>query len=126
MRGRHSVTSLAKEIGISRTGLSQMINGHASLTAKWRDKIVAAGFEPGLEIPVEPDDGHPGRFLGKQFSNQTDVASRLGVSRHTVTQLFNGHSRCTMHLALLFEREYGIDAEKLLVMQVRCDLAKAR
>lgn len=56
----------------------------------------------------------------------TDAAARLQMSRPSLSNVVNGNAALSIELALRIEREFGLDARKLLVAQLDEDIAKAR
>jgi len=66
------------------------------------------------------------RSLKKHSANQTDVADQLGVAVSTVSRWYSGQQRISIEKAIQLEDAFGINAEKLLIAQVRDDLAEAR
>ena len=56
----------------------------------------------------------------------TDVAARMGVSRHALSTVLNGHASLGADMALRFERHFKISADTLMRTQTAYDLAQAR
>lgn len=54
------------------------------------------------------------------------LADHVGVSRQTLSALFNGHCGLTAEMAIRFEKAFGIKADTLMRMQTTYDLARAR
>ncbi|WP_298398553.1 HigA family addiction module antitoxin [Sphingobium sp.] len=74
---------------------------------------------------------HPGDWLRTEIVEAHglklgDLAGHLGVTRQTVSRLLNQRQDLTAEMALRFEKLCGIDAETLMRMQTRYDLAMAR
>jgi len=66
------------------------------------------------------------RSLKKHGASQTDIADQLGVAVSTVSRWYSGQQRISIEKAIELEDAFGINAEKLLIAQVRDDLAEAR
>jgi|EndMetStandDraft_5_1072996.scaffolds.fasta_scaffold402021_1 antitoxin HigA-1 len=56
----------------------------------------------------------------------TEVARELEMSRPCFSNVVNGNAALSIELALRIEREFGLDARKLLVEQLDEDIAEAR
>ena len=56
----------------------------------------------------------------------TECAERLGVARHTLSRLLNGHAGVSPAMALALERIGWSDADHWMRMQASYDLARAR
>lgn len=74
---------------------------------------------------------HPGDWLRTEMVEAHglkigDLADHLGVTRQTVSRLLNQRQDLTADMAIRFEKLFGIDADTLMRMQIRHDLAKAR
>lgn len=74
---------------------------------------------------------HPGGFLRRQVVeplglNVTDAAKVLGVSRSTLSNLFNGKAELTGDMALRVEKAFGPNMETLMRMQAAYNIAQAR
>ena len=74
---------------------------------------------------------HPGAWLraeivGPTGLNVTALADHLGVSRQSMSKLFNGHQSLLAEMAIRFEKAFGLKADTLLRMQSAHELAEAR
>lgn len=74
---------------------------------------------------------HPGEFLrteiiGAHNLSVTDAAHYLKVTRQALSSLLNSRSSLTPDMAIRFEKAFGVDADTLLRMQLRFDIAEAR
>ncbi|RJG53801.1 addiction module antidote protein, HigA family [Sphingobium terrigena] len=74
---------------------------------------------------------HPGDWLKTEMVEAHglkigDLADHLGVTRQTVSRLLNQRQDLTADMAIRFEKLFGIDADTLMRMQIRHDLAVAR
>lgn len=74
---------------------------------------------------------HPGDWLRTEMVEAHglkigDLADHLGVTRQTVSRLLNQRQDLTADMAIRFEKLFGIDADTLMRMQIRHDLAVAR
>ncbi len=74
---------------------------------------------------------HPGPWLREEIVaptglSVTAVAEHLGVSRQAISMLFNGRNGLTAEMAIRFEKAFGINADSMLAMQTRYELAGAR
>ena len=58
--------------------------------------------------------------------NVTALADHLGVSRQSMSKLFNGHQSLLAEMAIRFEKAFGLKADTLLRMQSAHELAEAR
>ena len=56
----------------------------------------------------------------------TEAADALGVARHTLSRVLNGHARVSTEMAIRLELAGWSNAEFWLRRQAACDLAKAR
>lgn len=77
--------------------------------------------------PLPP---HPGIVLRDEVVraaalNVTEVAEGLGVSRHGLSGVLNGHAGISAELALRLERAGAGPAARWIRMQAEFDLAKA-
>jgi addiction module HigA family antidote len=73
---------------------------------------------------------HPGDWLRTEMVEAHglkigDLADHLGVTRQTVSRLLNQRQDLTADVAIRLEKLFGIDADTLMRMQVRHDLALA-
>lgn len=74
---------------------------------------------------------HPGRTikdgcLDALGLSVTDAAEHLGVARHTLSRLLNGHSGISPDMAIRLEKAGWSDAGLWLRLQTAYDLAQAR
>lgn len=74
---------------------------------------------------------HPGEWLRAEIVEPaglsvTDLAKHLGVSRQSMSKLFNGHQGLTAEMAIRFEKAFGLKADTLMRMQSAHELAEAR
>ena len=74
---------------------------------------------------------HPGRSinencLGPLGLNVTDAARVLGVARHTLSRVLNGHAAISPEMAIRLEKAGWSGAEFWLRRQAAYDLAQAR
>lgn len=74
---------------------------------------------------------HPGDWLRTEMVEVHglkigDLADHLGVTRQTVSRLLNQRQDLTADMAIRFEKLFGIEADTLMRMQIRHDLAMAR
>ena len=78
-----------------------------------------------------PDPTHPGQVIKKTYLapldlTVTDAADALGVTRKTFSELVNGHSGVSIHMALRLSRAFGTTAEYWLNLQQTYDLERAK
>ena len=73
---------------------------------------------------------HPGDLIRDSMEAEgwtvTECATRLGVARHTLSRLLNGHAGVSPTMALALERVGWSDADHWMRMQASYDLARAR
>ena len=73
---------------------------------------------------------HPGALIRDSMEAEgwtvTECAERLGVARHTLSRLLNGHAGVSPAMALALERIGWSDAEHWMRMQGSYDLAQER
>ena len=74
---------------------------------------------------------HPGRSikdacLDPLSLSVTEGAERLGVARHTLSRVINGHAGISPEMALRFEKMGWSTAESWVRLQTAYDLAQAR
>ena len=74
---------------------------------------------------------HPGKWLRTEVLepsglNVTDLANRLGVSRHSMNKLLNGKQRLSAEMAIRFEKAFDLKADTLTRMQLAHELAGLR
>jgi addiction module HigA family antidote len=56
----------------------------------------------------------------------TDAAERLEITRPSLSNVVNGNAALSIELALRVEREFGLDARKLLIAQLDEVIADAK
>ena len=74
---------------------------------------------------------HPGQVIKETCLEPldltvTDAADALGVTRKTFSELVNGHSGVSIHMALRLSRAFGTTPEYWLNLQQTYDLERAR
>jgi addiction module HigA family antidote len=74
---------------------------------------------------------HPGRSIRDACLDPlnlsvTEGAERLGVARHTLSRVINGHAGVSPEMAIRFEKMGWSTAESWLRLQTAHDLARAR
>ncbi|MBL7649571.1 MAG: HigA family addiction module antidote protein [Candidatus Hydrogenedentes bacterium] len=74
---------------------------------------------------------HPGRSikdacLDALGLNVTEAAKILGVARHTLSRVLNGHSAISPEMAIRLEKVGWSNADHWLRLQTAYDLAEAR
>ena len=74
---------------------------------------------------------HPGRSIKDACLEPlglsvTEGAERLGVARHTLSRVINGHAGISPEMALRFEKMGWGTAESWVRLQTAYDLAQAR
>ena len=73
---------------------------------------------------------HPGGAIRDSIEAMgwtvTEAAERLGVARHTLSRLLNGHSGISPEMALALERLGWSNADFWIRIQGSYDLAQAR
>lgn len=74
---------------------------------------------------------HPGGFVWSEIVEPlglsvTDAARVLGVSRSTLSELFNEHANLSPEMAFRIEKMLGVSGDTLLRMQNSYDIAQAR
>ncbi|MFO1433455.1 MAG: HigA family addiction module antitoxin [Candidatus Competibacteraceae bacterium] len=72
---------------------------------------------------------HPGELIKYECLEALNLsvakgAEILGVSRHTLSNLINGHTSITPEMAIRLEKAFGGTAESWLRMQLAYDLAQ--
>ncbi len=76
------------------------------------------------------DPAHPGEIIRDAIETEgwtvSDAASRLGVTRNTLSRVVNGRAGVSPRLALALERLGWSDAGHWVRMQGAYDLARAR
>ncbi|MYH47983.1 MAG: HigA family addiction module antidote protein [Gammaproteobacteria bacterium] len=77
------------------------------------------------------DPPHPGRSiritcLEPLGMSVTDAARMLGVARHTLSRLLNGHAGISAEMAIRLEKAGWSNAEFWMRLQAAYDLAQAR
>ena len=73
---------------------------------------------------------HPGETIRNSIEKMgwtvTHAAKRLGIARHTLSRLLNGHSGISPSMALALERIGWSNADFWMRRQASWDLAQAR
>ncbi len=74
---------------------------------------------------------HPGRSIKQNCLeplelNVTEAAKVLGVARHTLSRVLNGHAAISPEMAIRLEKAGWSNAEFWLRLQTAYDLAQAR
>ena len=74
---------------------------------------------------------HPGRSIKDACLDAlgltvTEAATALGVARHTLSRLVNGHSAISPEMAIRLEKAGWSNADHWLRLQAAYDLAQAR
>ena len=74
---------------------------------------------------------HPGRSIKNACLdavglNVTEAAKVLGVARHTLSRVINGHSGISPEMAIRLEKAGWSNADHWMRMQAAYDLAQAR
>ena len=77
------------------------------------------------------DPPHPGRSIQENCLEPlglsvTEAAKGLGVARHTLSRVLNGHSAISPVMAIRLEKAGWSNAEFWLRLQTAYDLAQAR
>ena len=77
------------------------------------------------------DPPHPGRSIQENCLEPlglgvTNAAKGLGVARHTLSRVLNGHAAISPEVAIRLERAGWSNAEFWLRLQAAFDLAQAR
>lgn len=77
------------------------------------------------------DPPHPGRSIQMTCLEPlglsvTDAAKGLGVARHTLSRVLNGHAGISAEMAIRLEKAGWSNAEFWLRLQAAYDLAQAR
>ena len=77
------------------------------------------------------DPPHPGRSIRENCLkplglNVTEAATILGVARHTLSRVLNGHAAISPEMAIRLEKAGWSNAEFWLRRQTAYDLAQAR
>ena len=80
---------------------------------------------------TKQDPTHPGSVIKQTCLapldlTVTDAADALGVTRKTFSELVNGHSGVSIHMALRLSRAFGTTPEYWLNLQQTYDLERAR
>ncbi len=75
-----------------------------------------------------PHPGHSIKDACLEPSNLTVTrgAAILGVARHTLSRVINGHAGISPEMAIRLEKAFGGSADSWLRMQAAYDLARAR
>ena len=89
------------------------------------------GIDLELEIKAMKNPLHPGRSIKENCLdplglNVTEAAKVLGVTRHTLSRVLNGHAAISPEMAIRLEKAGWSNAEFWLRRQTSYDLAQAR
>ena len=76
--------------------------------------------------PTQPGKVIKGNYLSPLDLTVTDDAEALGVTRKTFSELVNGHSGVSIHMALRLSSEFGTTPEYWLNLQQTYDLERAK
>ncbi len=76
--------------------------------------------------PTHPGEAIKETYLGPLDLTVTDAADAQGVTRKTFSELVNGHSGVSIHMALRLSRAFGTTAEYWLNLQQTYDLERAK
>ena len=76
--------------------------------------------------PTHPGKVIKGTYLAPLDLTVTDAAEALGVTRKTFSELVNGHSGVSIHMALRLSRAFGTTPEYWLNLQQTYDLERAK
>jgi addiction module HigA family antidote len=74
---------------------------------------------------------HPGEIIRDLYLDPlgltiTEAAEGLGVTRKTLSLLFNGHAGISPEMAIRLSKAFGRTPESWLQLQMQFDLAQAR
>jgi len=74
---------------------------------------------------------HVGDWLKSEIVEPANVsvaalAEHFGISRQALSTLLNGNASLSAHMAIRFEKAFGVKADTLLRMQTAYELAQAR
>lgn len=77
------------------------------------------------------DPPHPGRSIRENCLEPlglsvTQAAKMLGVARHTLSRILNGHAAITLHMAIRLEKAGWSNTKFWLRRQMAWDLAQIR
>ena len=79
-----------------------------------------------MRNPVHPGEVLREDVLGDLGLGVGEAASRLGISRVTLSRVLHGHARISPNLAVRLEQAGVGTARAWLAMQTACDLAAER
>jgi addiction module HigA family antidote len=65
-------------------------------------------------------------LLVEQGLSVTDAAKRLEISRPSLSHVINGNAALSVRLALKIEREFGLNARKLLIAQLDAEIVRVQ
>ena len=76
-------------------------------------------------------DSHAGEWLKTEIVEAhgvsiNELTEAFGVSRQSISALLNGRAALSADMAIRFENAFGVQAETLMRMHARYELAKAR
>ena len=91
----------------------------------------AYGIDSESEIMAMKNPPHPGRSIKANCLDPlglsvTEAAKVLGVTRHTLSRVLNGHAAISPEMAIRLEKAGWSNAEFWLRRQTSYDLAQAR
>ena len=72
--------------------------------------------------PAHPGEVLKGLYLDPLEVSVTEAAEKLGITRKTLSQVINGHSRVSAEMAVRLSKALGTSAELWLNMQQAYDL----
>ena len=79
-----------------------------------------------MKYPPHPGRGIKQNCLDALGLNVTDAAKVLGVARHTLSRVLNGHAAVSPEMAIRLEKAGWSNADFWLRVQAAYDLAQAR
>ena len=79
-----------------------------------------------MKNPPHPGYSIKGNCLDPLILNVTEAAKVLGVARHTLSRVLNGHAAISPEMAIRLEKAGWSNAEFWLRRQTSYDLAQAR
>ena len=79
-----------------------------------------------MKAPPHPGRGIKQTCLVPLGLSVTEAAQVLGVARHTLSRVLNGHSAISPEMAIRLEKAGWSNAEFWLRLQAACDLAHAQ
>ena len=79
-----------------------------------------------MKYPPHPGRGIKQNCLDALGLNVTDAANVLGVARHSLSRVLNGHAAVSPEMAIRLEKAGWSNADFWLRVQAAYDLAQAR